>query len=128
MTTQGHRGMMGNSVNGQREIEMAITLTETAANQVRQQLQRRGSGLGLRLGLKRTGCSGWSYVVDYADAVAPDDEVFEQHGVSVVVNRDILPLLEGMSLDYAREGLHAAFKFHNPNVKENCGCGESVTF
>jgi iron-sulfur cluster assembly protein len=120
--------MMKGWVSGQREIKMAIIVTEAAANQVRQQLQRRGSGLGLRLGLKRTGCSGWSYVVDYADAVAPDDEVFQQHGVNVVVNREILPLLEGMSLDYAREGLHAAFKFHNPNVKENCGCGESVTF
>ncbi|HMM45257.1 MAG TPA: iron-sulfur cluster assembly accessory protein [Candidatus Macondimonas sp.] len=107
---------------------MAIELTEAAARQARQQLQRRGTGIGLRIGLKRTGCSGWSYVVDYADSIEGDDAVFEQFGVQVVVKRDVLPLLEGMSLDYAREGLSAAFKFHNPNVKESCGCGESVTF
>ncbi|HXF07578.1 MAG TPA: iron-sulfur cluster assembly accessory protein [Candidatus Acidoferrales bacterium] len=103
-------------------------LTEAAARQVRQQLQHRGTGIGLRIGLKRTGCSGWSYVVDYADSIESDDAVFEQFGVQVVVKRDVLPLLEGMLLDYAREGLGAAFKFHNPNVKESCGCGESVTF
>jgi iron-sulfur cluster assembly protein len=108
--------------------EMSIVLTEAAADQVRRQLQRRGAGFGLRVSLKRTGCSGWAYVVDYADAVEVNDEVFEQHGVNVVVDRDLLPRLEGMSLDYAREGLHAAFKFHNPNVKESCGCGESVSF
>ncbi len=107
---------------------MAIELTEAAATQARQQLQRRGSGIGLRLGLKRTGCSGWSYVVDYADRIDSDDAVFEQFGVQVVVKRDVLPMLDGLSLDYAREGLGAAFRFHNPNVKESCGCGESVTF
>lgn len=110
------------------EHELAIALTEAAARQARQQLQRRGTGIGLRIGLKRTGCSGWSYVVDYADRIENNDAVFEQFGVQVVVDRDALPLLDGMSLDYVREGLGAAFKFHNPNVKESCGCGESVTF
>ena len=104
---------------------MSITLTESAARQVAKQLQKRGTGLGLRLGVKKSGCTGFAYVVDYADAAGDEDEIFEQHGVKVVVHRDTLPYLDGMELDYAREGLNEGFKFNNPNVKDQCGCGES---
>lgn len=106
---------------------MAITLTQAAAERVRQYLERRGAGLGLRLGVKKTGCSGWAYTIDYADTVAEDDAVFEDKGVKVVVKREHLSMLEGTELDFAREGLNAAFKFRNPNVRDECGCGESFT-
>ncbi len=106
---------------------MAISLTEAAANQVRTHLQKRGHGLGLRLGVKKTGCSGLAYVLDYADEVGGDDLVFENHGVKVVVDRSNLDVLDGTELDFAREGLSEAFKFRNPNVKDECGCGESFS-
>jgi len=104
---------------------MSLTVTESAARQICKQLARRGSGVGLRLGVKKSGCSGFAYVIDYADAVLPEDAVFEQHGVKVVVSRDALPYLEGIEVDYQREGLNEAFRFNNPNVKASCGCGES---
>lgn len=103
---------------------MAITLTDAAARRVSSFLAKRG-GLGLRLGVKKTGCSGFAYVVDYADAAQPEDVIFEQHGVKVLVSRENLPLLDGTQVDFVRQGLNESFQFHNPNVKDECGCGES---
>lgn len=105
---------------------MAITLTDSAARRVQSYLEKRG-GLGLRLGVKPAGCSGFAYVVDYADAAGPEDVVFEQHGVKVLVSRENLPLLDGTRVDFVRKGLNESFEFHNPNVKDACGCGESFT-
>jgi iron-sulfur cluster assembly protein len=104
---------------------MSITLTEKAAVQVAKQLQKRGQGLGLRLGVKKSGCTGFAYVVDYADTLEPDDTVFEQHGVKVIVKDGDLAYLAGVEVDFRREGISEAFKFHNPNIKATCGCGES---
>ena len=104
---------------------MAVSLTQSAANRVRSYLERRGRGLGLRVGVKKTGCSGYAYVIDYADAVEPDDAVFEDQGVKVVVDRDSLKLIDGTEVDFVKHGLNEAFKFRNPNVKGECGCGES---
>ncbi len=104
---------------------MALSLTESAARQISKQLARRGKGVGLRLGVKKSGCSGYAYVVDYADEVTPDDAVFEQHGVKLVVRNQDLGILDGVEVDYAREGINEAYRFHNPNVKASCGCGES---
>lgn len=106
---------------------MPIMLTNSAAERIRSHLARRGHGLGLRVGLKKTGCSGWSYTVDYADEAAPADATFEDHGVTVVIDREILPVLEGATIDYVREGLNERFVFDNPNVGARCGCGESFT-
>lgn len=106
---------------------MAITLTEKAANRVRTYLTQRGKGEGLRLGIKTVGCSGKAYVVDYADAIEPGDRVFESHGVKVIVNEQNLPFLDGTEVDYARQGLSEGFQFNNPNVKGQCGCGESFS-
>lgn len=104
---------------------MSITLTEKAASQVARQLSKRGAGLGLRLGVKKSGCTGFAYVVDYADTIEADDAVFEQHGVKVVVKDGDLAYLAGVEVDFRREGISEAFKFHNPNIKATCGCGES---
>lgn len=106
---------------------MSITVTERAANQIRKQLQKRGSGLGLRLGVKPAGCSGYAYVLDYADEPAADEIVFDRFDVKVLVKRADLDKLNGIELDYAREGFNEAFKFNNPNVKGMCGCGESFS-
>lgn len=106
---------------------MPITLTERAAEHVSGALAKRGKGVGLRVGLRNAGCSGMSYQLEYADAIAEDDVTFESHGVQVVVERKNLPYLEGTVLDFAREGLNSGFKFANPNVKDQCGCGESFT-
>jgi iron-sulfur cluster assembly protein len=104
---------------------MAITLTDSAATRVKSYLHDRGQGEGLRLGVKKTGCSGWAYVVDFADDIKPDDQVFEDNGVKVIVNKDNLSFLDGTEVDFRKEGLGEIFKFHNPNVKDECGCGES---
>jgi iron-sulfur cluster assembly protein len=104
---------------------MAITLTESAASRVRTFLESRGKGVGLRLGVKTTGCSGMAYVIEYADAVEEDDVIFEDQGIKVIVNPKSLAYLDGTELDYAREGLNEGFRFNNPNVKDQCGCGES---
>jgi iron-sulfur cluster assembly protein len=104
---------------------MAITLTEAAASRVKAFLDRRGKGVGLRLGVKTTGCSGMAYVIEYADEVEDDDAVFEDHGVKVLVNPKSLVYLDGTELDYAKDGLNEGFRFNNPNVKDMCGCGES---
>ncbi len=106
---------------------MAISLTESAAERVRSRLASRGRGLGLRLGVKATGCSGWSYVVDYADEVRPDDRVFETSGVKVYVDAASLATIDGTRIDFVRQGLNESFRFENPNVRGECGCGESFT-
>lgn len=106
---------------------MSIEVTQQAADHIRAALQRKGSGVGLRLGVKTTGCSGFSYTVDYAEEIGEFDSVFEQHGVRVVVDRKSLPFLEGVQVDYVREGLNEHFTFHNPNVRDTCGCGESFS-
>lgn len=104
---------------------MSVQLTPQAARHVEAMLRKRGSGIGLRLGTSKSGCSGFAYRVDYADAIEDNDVVFESHGVKVVVDPKSLPFLEGTQLDYTREGLNEGFKFLNPNVKDECGCGES---
>ena len=104
---------------------MAVTLTTTAAQHVSAYLAKRGKGVGLRLGVRTTGCSGLAYKIEYADEAKPEDLTFESHGVMVVVDPKSLPYLDGTELDFAREGLNEGFKFNNPNAKANCGCGES---
>lgn len=106
---------------------MAISLTETAAARARAFLANRGQGAGLRLGVKNVGCSGKAYVVEYADGVEPGDHVFESRGVKILVQADSLMYLDGTEVDYTREGLSEGFRFNNPNVKAQCGCGESFT-
>ncbi len=106
---------------------MSISLTENAAERIRDQLARRGRGLGLRLGIKRTGCSGWSYTIDFADEIGESDEVFDAGGVRVVVDREHLSYMDGTELDYTREGINEAFRFRNPKAAATCGCGESFT-
>lgn len=104
---------------------MAITLTEAAAEHVRSFLDKRGKGIGLRLGVRTTGCSGMAYVLEFADEVAANDRVFEDNNVKVVVDEKSLVYLDGTELDYGKEGLNEGFRFKNPNVKDECGCGES---
>ena len=104
---------------------MAIQLTESAADRVRSHLAARGHGHGLRLGVRKTGCSGFAYVVNYADDVRADDLVFEDRGVKVYVDRESLSLIDGTIVDFVKQGLNEAFRFRNPNVKGECGCGES---
>ena len=104
---------------------MSVSLTDSAADRVRAFLANRGRGVGLRLGVKKTGCSGFAYVVNYADEVANGDAVFETAGVKVIVDTDSLPYVDGTEIDFVRDGLNEAFKFRNPNVKGECGCGES---
>lgn len=107
---------------------MSIQLTEAAAERVRTMLEKRGEGVGLRLGTRKSGCSGFAYVVDYADEIGDDDQVFECHGVKVVINSKSMPMLDGMELDYVRQNaLNEGFEFNNPNVKDSCGCGESFS-
>ncbi|MBX5462575.1 MAG: iron-sulfur cluster assembly protein IscA [Steroidobacteraceae bacterium] len=106
---------------------MAISLTESAAERVRTFLAARGHGMGLRLGVRKTGCSGFAYVVNYADGQQPDDVVFEDRGVRVFVDRASLPLIDGTVVDFVKQGLNEAFRFRNPNVKGECGCGESFS-
>jgi iron-sulfur cluster assembly protein len=106
---------------------MAVTLTSTASNRVKGFLAKRGKGEGLRLGVRKTGFSGLAYVVDIADDIGSDDEVFEDQGVKVVINNQSLAFLDGTQVDFGKEGLSETFKFHNPNVKDECGCGESFS-
>ena len=102
-----------------------ITLTETAAKHVQAFLAKRGKGVALRLGVRTSGCSGLAYKLEFADSVGPEDVQFESHGVKVVVDPKSLQFIDGTELDYTREGLNEGFKFRNPNVKDECGCGES---
>lgn len=106
---------------------MGVTLTAQAADHIEKYLQKRGRGLGLRLGVRTTGCSGMAYKLEYVDDPQTEDQVFESHGVKVYIDPKSLSYLEGTELDYAREGLNEGFKFSNPNEKATCGCGESFT-
>jgi iron-sulfur cluster assembly protein len=105
---------------------MAVSLTSAAAAHIAGMLEKRGHGLGLRIGTRKSGCSGWAYEVDYADAVGEEDQVFESHGVKVVVDAQTLPRIDGMEVDFVKSSLlNQGFEFRNPNVKNTCGCGES---
>lgn len=104
---------------------MAVTLTEAAAERVRDFLVNRGKGEGLRVAVKTSGCSGMAYVLEYVDEIDQDDLVYESHGVKVVVDPKSLVYIDGTELDYAKEGLNEGFAFNNPNVSSECGCGES---
>ena len=104
---------------------MTISLTPSAVERVRTYMANRGQGIGLRLGVKQTGCSGYAYVVSYADEIGAADVVFDEAGVKVVVDREALKFVDGTEIDFVRTGLNEAFKFRNPNVKGECGCGES---
>jgi len=106
---------------------MGITLTENAAKHVAKNLEKRGKGVGLRVGVRTSGCSGLAYKLEYADELRPEDLRFESRGITLVVDPKSLPYLDGMELDFAREGLNEGFKFNNPNVKDSCGCGESFS-
>jgi iron-sulfur cluster assembly protein len=106
---------------------MSISLTESAADRIRTFLAARGHGVGLRLGVRKTGCSGFAYVVNYAEGQQPDDVVFEDRGVRVFVDAGSLKLIDGTIVDFVKQGLNEAFRFRNPNVKGECGCGESFS-
>jgi len=106
---------------------MSISLTENAAKHIRKSLNKRGKGIGLRLGVKTSGCSGMAYTLEFADQVEEQDQVFESQDVKVIIDPKSLVYLNGTELDYTREGLNEGFKFNNPNVQNTCGCGESFT-
>jgi iron-sulfur cluster assembly protein len=106
---------------------MSIQLTEQAARRINRQLSERGRGVGLRLGVKKSGCSGFAYTLDYADQVGANDRVFESQGAKVVVATDDLAVLDGLTVDFRKNGLNEAFAFENPNAEALCGCGESFT-
>lgn len=106
---------------------MSINLTEVAAERVKSFLDNRGKGIGLRLGIKTTGCSGMAYVIEFVDELADDDTVFESQGVKIIVDPKSMIYLDGTEVDFAKEGLNEGFQFKNPNAKDECGCGESFT-
>ncbi|MDO8843258.1 MAG: iron-sulfur cluster assembly accessory protein [Methylicorpusculum sp.] len=106
---------------------MAVSITENAAKQIKKQLSKRGKGLGLKLGVKKSGCSGFAYTLDYADQLNADDVVFEQFDVKVITSTADLAVIDGIELDYRKEGINEAFKFNNPKVTGTCGCGESFS-
>ena len=102
-----------------------VSLTEKAADKIKQQLQRRGKGLGIRIGVKTTGCSGLAYVLEYVDQVFDGDRIFESNGIHIYVDGKSLAYLNGIEMDWVRNGLNEGFEFRNPNEKDRCGCGES---
>ncbi len=104
---------------------MTVSITPAAAKQVTRYLAKRGSGVGVRLGVKTTGCSGLAYKLEYVDSVEAEDQVFEEHGVKVIIDPKSLAYIDGTQLDFVREGLNEGFKFSNPNERDRCGCGES---
>ena len=107
---------------------MALSLTEAAADRVKSFLDNRGKGLGVRLGIKTTGCSGMAYVIEFVDEVNEiEDEVFESNGVKIIVDKKSLVYIDGTEMDFVKEGLNEGFEFKNPNEKDSCGCGESFT-
>lgn len=111
-----------------KELNAVVTLTDSAIKHVKAQLVKRGTGLGLRLGVKHTGCSGYAYVVDYVDEAHTDDHIYSiSDGLAVYVAPESLPYVKGTRLDYITQGLNSGFEFHNPNVKDTCGCGESFS-
>lgn len=106
---------------------MAITMTDAAADRVQSFLEKRGSGVGLRLGVRTSGCSGMAYVLEFVDDVNEEDEVFEDRGIKVIVDAKSLLYIDGTELDFVKEGLNEGFQFNNPNANGECGCGESFT-
>lgn len=106
---------------------MGITVSDAAANRAKTFLQNRGKGLGIRLGVRTTGCSGLAYVLEFVDELNPDDTVFEHNGVKIIIDGKSLVYLDGTELDFAKEGLNEGFQFNNPNAQNECGCGESFT-
>lgn len=106
---------------------MGISLTQAAADHVKRHLQQRGQGLGIRVGVRTSGCSGMAYVLEFVDELQPEDQVFDDFGVPVVVDPKSMAYLEGTELDFVKEGLNEGFQFNNPNVAAECGCGESFT-
>lgn len=106
-------------------MNLTIHLTEAASGQILKQLEKRGKGLGLRLGVKKSGCTGYAYVIDFQDAEPSEETVFEDRGVRIYVPSDSVTFLSGTTVDFRREGISEAFRFDNPNVKAECGCGES---
>ena len=106
---------------------MAVTLSDKAAKHIAGYIAKRGKGVGVRLGVRTSGCSGMAYKLEFADEVLAEDEVFESHGLKVLVDAKSLAYMDGTELDFVREGLNEGFKFNNPNVKDQCGCGESFT-
>lgn len=106
---------------------MSISLTDSAATHVKNYLEKRGKGVGVRLGVKTTGCSGMAYTIEFADQLEEEDQVFEDKGVKVIINPKSMVYLNGTELDFTREGLNEGFKFTNPNEKDRCGCGESFS-
>lgn len=126
--------LIGQSINqsSQRIINeayiVAITLTENAAKHIQKQLDKRGKGIALRIGIKKSGCSGFSYKYDYADDIHENEKIFESCNTRIVVDAENLPYLDGSQIDFIKDGLNSAFKFSNPNTENSCGCGESVSF
>jgi iron-sulfur cluster assembly protein len=106
---------------------MAITITQAAADRIRDSLASRGKGIGLRVGVKNSGCSGFMYTIDFADETSENDQIFEDHGATVIIDEESMGFLDGTEVDYGREGLNEAFRFNNPNATAECGCGESFT-
>ena len=106
---------------------MSISLTESAVNRVKTFLEKRGKGVGVRLGVKTTGCSGMAYTIEFADEIEDTDKVFEENGIKILINPKSLVYLDGTELDFGKEGLNEGFQFKNPNEKDRCGCGESFT-
>lgn len=106
---------------------MSIQLTANAARRIQSQIASRGKGLGLRVGVKKSGCSGYAYTMDYADEIVAGDEVYEQHGARLVIKAEHKPMLDGLTLDFQKQGLNESFRFLNPNVTGECGCGESFS-
>lgn len=106
---------------------MGITITEAAAQRVQNFLANRGKGIGIRLGVRTSGCSGMAYEMEFVDELDEDDQVFEDRGVKVIIDQKSLVYLDGTEVDYTREGLNEGFKFNNPNASGECGCGESFT-
>ncbi|MFZ5560692.1 MAG: iron-sulfur cluster assembly protein IscA [Pseudomonadota bacterium] len=106
---------------------MSVTLSEAAARHVSEFLANRGKGVGVRIGVKTSGCSGLAYVLEFVDELAPEDRVFSSHGVNVIVDPKSLAYIDGTEMDFVKEGLNEGFKFRNPNQKGECGCGESFT-
>ncbi len=106
---------------------MSITLTENAAKHIQQQIAKRGKGVAFRIGIRKSGCSGFSYTFDYADEIQPDDQLFESHKTKIVVDTKSLPYLDGSQVDFTKEGLNSIFKFVNPNIDNTCGCGDSFS-
>tara|TARA_A100001037_G_scaffold213043_1_gene190963 strand:+ start:92 stop:421 length:330 start_codon:yes stop_codon:yes gene_type:complete len=104
---------------------MSVTLSEIAAERVKGFLDAKGGGVGLRVGVKPNGCSGYAYVLDLAEAVSADDAVYESHGIKVIVDAKSLPIIDGTRIDYTRQGLNETFSYENPNAAHECGCGES---